>query len=141
MWFKNKYAMVDMEISPFPTTMGISLTHLVSLSTTVSTPLNNLLRGRSVMKSMDHTEKCSAGLSSSYNKQAGAEVKSFHHWQTWHPCTNAETSCYKPSYQTLGSREDEVLQIPKCPPCAQCISCCFFSHFFFLLSLPQSGGP
>ena len=61
---------------PSPTTMGISLTHLVSLSTTVNTPLNDPLSGRSVMKSIDHTKKRSAGVSIGYNKPAGAEVKS-----------------------------------------------------------------
>ena len=112
-WLKNKCATYDSESSPSPTTMGISLTHLVSLSTIVNTTLNDLLSGRSVMKSIDHTKKCSAGLSIGYNKPAGAEVKSFCHWQTRHPCTNAETSCNKPGHQTRRSREDKVLQIPK----------------------------
>ena len=57
MWSKNKCAIVNMESSPFPTTMGISLTHFVSLSKTISMPLNNTLIGRSVMKSMEHTKK------------------------------------------------------------------------------------
>ena len=121
-WSKNKCTTDNMESSPSPTTMGIILTYLVSLSKTVSTPLDNLLHGKSVMKSIDHTEKRSAGLSISYNKPAGAEVKSFCHWQTRHPRTNAETSHNKPGYQTQQSRENEVLWIPKYPPRAQCIS-------------------
>ena len=74
---KNKCATVEMESSPPSTTVGISLTHLVSLSTTVNTLLNDLLSGKSVMKSIDHTEKHSARVSIGYNKPAGAEVKSF----------------------------------------------------------------
>ena len=123
MWLKNKCSTVNKEISPSFTNMGISLTHLVSLFTTVNTPLNGPLSGRSVMKSIDHTKKRSAGLSIGYNKPAGAEVKSFCHWKTWHPRTNAETSCDKPGHQTWRSREDKVLRIPKCPPSAQCIFC------------------
>ena len=122
-WLKSKYDTDNVERSPSPTTMGISLTHLFSLSTTANTLLNNLLSGRSIIKSIDHTEKSSAGLSIGYDKPAGAEVKSFCHWQTWHPRTNAETSCNKPSYQTWQSREDEVLWIPKCLPSVQSISC------------------
>ena len=118
---KSKCATDDAESSPSPTTMGISLTHLVSLSTTVNTPLNKRPSGRSVMKSIDHTEKRSAGLSMGYNKPAGAEVKSFCHWQTQYPRKKADTSCNKPSHQTRQSREDKVLQIPKCPPSAQCM--------------------
>ena len=76
-WLKNKCTTDDVESSPSPTTIGISLTHLVSLSTTVNTPLNDLLSGRSVMKSIDHTQKHSAGLSIGYNKPAWAEVKSW----------------------------------------------------------------
>ena len=57
MWLKNKCAIDDIESSSYPTTMGISLTHLVSLSTTVNMPLNDPLSGRLVIKSMDHTEK------------------------------------------------------------------------------------
>ena len=110
MWSKNKCATDDAESSPSPTTIGISLTHLVSLSTTVNTPLNDQLSGRSVMKSIDHTKKCLAGLSMGYNKLAGAEVKYFCHWQTRHPCTKAETSHDKPGHQTWRSREDKVLQ-------------------------------
>ena len=120
-WSKNKCATDNMEISPSPTTMGISLTHLISLSITVNMLLNNALSGRSVMKSMDHTKKCSAGLSIGYNKPAGAEVKSFCFWQTQHPCTNVETSCDKPSHQTQQSREDKVLWVLKCLPSVQCI--------------------
>ena len=83
-WSKNKCTTVDAESSPSPTIMGISLTHLFSLSTTVNTALNDLLSGRSVVKSMDHTEKCSAGVSIGYKKPAGAEVKSFCCWQIPH---------------------------------------------------------
>ena len=100
MWLKNKCATEEVESSPSPTTMGISLTHLVSLSTIVNMPLNDLLSGKSVIKSIDHTQKCSAGLSIGYNKPAGVEVKSFCCWQTQHPCTNAETSHDKPGHQT-----------------------------------------
>ena len=57
MWSKNKCATNNVENSPSPTTMGISLTHLVSLSTIVNTLLNDPLSGRSVMKSMDRTKK------------------------------------------------------------------------------------
>ena len=49
------------------------------------------------------------------NKPAGAEVKLFCCWQTWHPNTNAETSLDKPGHQTWQNREDKVLWIPKCP--------------------------
>ena len=114
-WSKNKCAMVNTENSPSPTTMGISLTLLVSLSIKINTLLNDPLSGRSVMKSIEHTEKHSAGLSIGYNKPAGAEVKSFCCWQTQHPRTNAETSRNKPSHQTWQSREDKALWIPKCP--------------------------
>ena len=122
-WLKNKCATDNKEGCPSPTTMEISLTHLVSLSTKVNMPLSDLLSGRPVIKTMDHTEKCSAGLLIGYHKPAGPEVKSFHHWQTQHPCTKAETSCDKPSHQTWQSSEDKVLCITKCPPSAQCISC------------------
>ena len=97
-WSKNKCATDDAESSPSPPTIGISLTHLVSLSTIVNMPLNDPLSGRSVMKSIDHSKKRSAGLSIGYNKLAGAEVKSFCRWQTRHPRTNAETSHDKPSH-------------------------------------------
>ena len=99
-WLKNKCATANAESSLSSTTMGISLTHLVSLSTTVNTPLNDPLSGRSVMKSIDHTEKCSVGVSMGYNKPAGAEAKYFFYFQTQYPRTNAETSCDKPSHQT-----------------------------------------
>ena len=121
-WLKSKYAIDNAERCPSSTTMGISLTHLVSLSTTVNTPLNDPLSGRSLMKSIDHTKKCSARLSISYNKPAGAEVKSFCHWQTRHPRTNVETSHDKPHYQTWQSRENDILRIPKYLPSVQCIS-------------------
>ena len=123
MWLTNKCTTANLESSPSPTTMGISLTHLVSSSTTVNTPLNDPLSGRFVMKSMNQTKKCSAGVLIGYNKPAGAEVKSLCRWQTWQPRTNANTSCNKPGQQTRQSREDKVLQIPKCLPSAQCISC------------------
>ena len=122
MWSKSTCAKDNVESSPSPITMEISLTHLVSLSTTVNMQLNNLLSGRSVIESMDHTKKCSAGLSIGYNKPAGVKVKSLCSWQTQHLCTNAETSCNKPGHQTLRNREDKVLWIPKCPPSVQCIS-------------------
>ena len=62
---------------PSPTKTGISLTHLVSLSTQVKMSLKDPQRGKAVMKSMDHTEKRSVGLSISYNKLSGAEVDPF----------------------------------------------------------------
>ena len=87
MWLKNKCATDDAESSPSPTTMGISLTHLVSLSTTVNTPLYDLLSGRSVKKSIDHTKKYSAGFSIVYNKPAGVEVK-------WSPSATGKPSTH-----------------------------------------------
>ena len=108
-WLKNKYATDYAESSPSPTTMGISLTHLVSLSTIVNTPLNDLLSGGSIMKSIDHTQKRSAGLSMGYNKPAGAEVKSFCHWQTQYPRTNAENSCNKPGPPNMVKQKKQSL--------------------------------
>ena len=69
MWSKNKFAMVNAESCPSPTTMGISLTHLVSLSTIGNTLLTDPLSGRFVMNSIDHTENAQLGCQSATTNQ------------------------------------------------------------------------
>ena len=101
---------------PLPHNHGDQLDHLVSLSTTVNMPLNDLLSGRSVMKSIDHTEKRSTGLSMGCNKPSGAEVKSCC-WQTRHPCTNAETSCDKPTKHGKAEKTKSCGYLSVCKVC------------------------
>ena len=114
---KKKCTTINAESYPFPETMGISLTHLVSLSTTVNTLLNNPLSSRSVMKSMDHTKKHSARVSTSYNKPAGAEVKSCC-WQTWHPRT-----IQRPHMTSLATKHSEAEKIKSCGYPSACQVC------------------
>ena len=79
-------------------------------------------RGKSVMNFMDHTDKCSVGLSIGYKKLVGAEVRSFCSWRMWHPRMKPEISHERPGHQTWRSKEDKVFWALRCLPSVQCIS-------------------
>ena len=67
---------------PSPKKTEISLTYLLILSIQLKITLKDPQKGKSIVKSMDHTEKCLVGLSIGYNKPVGAEVRSLYSWKT-----------------------------------------------------------
>ena len=65
--------------NPSPIKIGKSLTHLVGLSTQVKIPLKTKLCKIFILKSIDHIENYSVGLSIDLKKPAGIKFKSFFH--------------------------------------------------------------